>query len=297
MKQLLPGLIWQILWIFSWLPGFVFRFLASAVNYIVLDIFGYRKGVVHSNLKKSFPELSSDERQEIAKKFYKHFSELFLEIILLTRFNSKKAKRRLRFSDPEVLAGPLSRKQNIIIVGGHFGNWEYNVPMMIASGYRVLAVYKPQSSEFANQLMKKIRQRPGVTLVPMKDSFRIISSEINNKNSPFALLLVADQTPARVDIRFRTRFLNQDTAFFTGVEKISKIFSMPVYFVEQLKHGFADYEASLTLIHDGVSTTQKGDVTKKFVDILEKSIRKTPYLWLWSHRRWKYQPVELPLKP
>ena len=287
----------MILWIVSWFPGFVFRGLASLTNRIVFDIFGYRKEIIHSNLKNSFPELSSSERQEIARKFYRHFSELFLEIIVLIRINPKKTYRRLRFTEPEILAGALSQKQNIIIATGHYGNWEYNVPMLLGAGYRVLAVYKPQSSHFADELMKNIRQKPGVVLVPMKDSFRVISTEIKSGNSPFALLLVADQTPVREDIRFRTPFLNQDTAFFTGIEKISRSFSMPVYFAFQVKHGFADYEGSVTLIHDGTSTKQKGDVTRKFVEVLEKSIRQTPYLWLWSHRRWKYQREDLPLKP
>jgi len=265
-------------------------------NFIASGIFGYRKEVVLSNIDRSFPELSTEEKQEIARKFYKHFSELFLEIILLLRLNPNKLSSRLSFSDPEVIAGALRAKQNIITATGHFGNWEWNVPLLLASGYRVLAVYKPQSSKFSDQLMKDIRQKPGVILVPMKDTYRVISREINSSEAPFALLLVADQIPARGDIRFWTTFLNQDSAFFTGTEKISKSFNLPVYYLDQVKNRFANYKVNMTLLHNGTSLVQKGDVTRKFAELLEKSIRHTPYLWLWSHRRWKYHREELPLK-
>ncbi len=77
MQRLLPGLTWLILWILSWFPGFVFRFLASVINHIVFGIFGYRKEVIQTNLQNSFPELSESERKKIAGKFYQHFSELF----------------------------------------------------------------------------------------------------------------------------------------------------------------------------------------------------------------------------
>lgn len=295
MNRILPGLIWMILWILSWLPGFILRFLSYLLNAIVFVFFRYRHEVVRANLDRSFPELSLLERQRIGEKFYQHFSELFLEMILLIRLRPKKSSRRLRLINPEILADALQKKQNIILIGGHYGNWEWNVPLLLASGYRVLAVYKPQSSRFADQLMKNIRQRPGVVLVPMKDTLRMVSNEQKGNNSPFALLLIADQIPAWGDIRFWTPFLNQNTAFFTGAEKLAIRFNLPVYYVDQIKNGFGSYEARMTLAYDGISPTGKGDITRTFVSLLEKSIRQLPHLWLWSHRRWKYRNEELPL--
>lgn len=295
MKKIAPGLIWLMLWILSLLPGFILRFLSFLINVVVFTFGQYRSEVIKSNLNRSFPDLSIPEQNRIAQRFYQHFSELFLEMVLLTRLKPDKASSRIRFSNPEVLTQAFQQNRNIIIMSGHFGNWEWNLMPILASGYRVLGVYKPQSNGLADQLMKNLRQRPGVTLIPMKDTFRVISREIKEKNNPFALILVADQIPARSDIRFWTRFLNQDSAFFTGGEKLAKRFGLPVYYVDQVKRRFARYEARITTLYDGSAGSAEGEITTAFAGLLEASVRREPYLWLWSHRRWKYRREELPL--
>lgn len=288
--------IWLILWILSWSPGFILRFLSYLINAVVFDFFGYRSKEVKTNLSRSFPELPMVEQNKIASRFYQHFSELFLEMIMIIRLKPKKQSRRIWFSNPEIISRAFDQKQNIIIMTGHVGNWEWNVVPILASGYRILGVYKPQTSKMADQLMRNIRKKPGIVLVPMKDTLRMISREIKENHSPFALILVADQIPARGDIRFWTEFLNQETAFFTGGEKLAKRFGMPVYYLDQDKLKFARYEAKMTLLHDGRSVTEEGAITVAFAKMLEASIRQKPYLWLWSHRRWKYRREELPLR-
>ncbi|MFA5815002.1 MAG: lysophospholipid acyltransferase family protein [Bacteroidales bacterium] len=296
MNRIIPGLIWLILWILSWLPGFILRFLSYLINAVVFAFFRYRSEVVKTNLSRSLPELPLLEQHKIEHSFYQHFSELFLETVMMIRLKPDKQSRRIRFSNPEIISQAYEHKQNIIIIAGHYGNWEWNVLPILASGYRILGVYKPQSSKLADQLMKNIRQKPGIILVPMKDILRVISRELKENNSPFVLLLVADQIPARGDIRFYTMFLNQETAFFTGGEKLAKRFSLPVYYVDQVKRRFAGYEARITPVYDGVSVTEEGAITTAFAQLLETSIRQKPYLWLWSHRRWKYRREELPLR-
>ena len=296
MDRILPGLTWLILWILSWLPGFILRFFSFLIHTIIFDFLKYRSDVVKTNLSRSLPELTQLEQNKIAEKFYQHFSELFLEMILIIRLKPGRNSRRIRFSNPDIIDRAYEQKQNIIILAGHYGNWEWTLMPILASGYRVFAVYKPQSSKFSDQLMKNIRQKPGILLVTMKDTLRIVTRELKDNKAPFALLLIADQIPARIDIRFWTPFLHQETAFFTGGEKLAKRFGMPVFYIDQVKEGFARYEARLTPLYDGVSESEKGDITIAFAELLENSIRQEPYLWLWSHRRWKYRREELPLQ-
>jgi KDO2-lipid IV(A) lauroyltransferase len=262
------------------------QFFTHIIHAVAFLFLRYRQDVIESNLLRSLPELSPSDRERAVGRFQRHFSELFFEMAMFTRL--KPNTRRIRPVNPEMLAEACSRGENIIVMAGHYGNWEWNLLPMLSSGYRVMAVYKPQVSSFADQLMALIRLKPGISLITMKETFRKVSGEIESGNAPFALLLVADQIPARPDIRFWTRFLNQDTAFFTGGEKLSRRFGLPVYYMEQSKKGFARYEVQAKLLHDGRSTLPDGDLTRKFASALEQSIRKDPGLWLWSHRRWKY---------
>ncbi len=286
MNNFLPGLTWLIIRILSWLPGFIMQFFARLVHAIAFLFLGYRQEVVERNLARSLPELPPNRREQVKDQFYRHLSELFFEMVLFTRL--KPGTKRIVMTNPGLLSGACSRKENIIVMAGHYGNWEWNLLPMLEAGFRVLAVYKPQSSEYADRLMAMIRSKPGIQLVTMKETFRKISDEMESGESPFALLLVADQIPPRVDIRFWTPFLNQDTAFYTGGEKLSGRFGLPVYYMDQSKKRYCRYQVSCQLLHDGKTRLPDGELTRRFALSLEKSVRNDPRLWLWSHRRWKY---------
>lgn len=281
-------IIWWLLKGLSWIPDSILRLLSKGIYCTIYHFFGYRKSVVRENLRRSFPALAEKYRRDIEKKFYRQFSELITEIVRLIRFKDTTTHGYLRLAHPELLQDYLKKGQNLVILTGHFGNWELITGSLLSVGYRVLAVYKPQSSPLANSLMNRIRKQPGLTLIPMKETIRAIHREKENGGSPYCLLLVADQIPARGDIHFWIPFLNQETAFFTGGEKIALRFDMPVLYFNQHKTGYGSYEGSLEAIYDGSEVLPEHAITSRFAGLLENSITREPYLWLWSHRRWKY---------
>jgi len=281
-------IIWWLLKGLSWIPDRVLRLVSRGIYLFVYHFFGYRKRIVRENLDRSFPFLSTESRLDIERKFYHQFSELFTEIIRLVRSKSKISPPYLHLTQPELLQEYLKKGQNLVIMAGHYGNWELITLSLLAVGYRVLAVYKPQSSPLASDLMNRIRQKPGLTLIPMKETIRAIHREKDHNASPYCLLLVADQIPARGDIHFWIRFLNQETAFFTGGEKIALRFRMPVIYFDQHKTSFGSYEGFLKVLYDGNEDLPEYTITTRFANLLEASITREPPLWLWSHRRWKY---------
>ncbi len=276
----------------SWIPDGVLTGFSRVICFILYRFIGYRREIVAQNLSNSFPALSQAARDEISRGFYRQFSDIIPEMIRFIRIKQKNYSNRIHVTNQELLKSYLADKKNLIIVSGHFGNWEWNILAILATGYRLLAVYKPQSSLLADDLMKKIRQKPGLTLLPMKETVRAIHHEQESTGEPFVLLLVADQIPARGDIHFRTPFLNQDTAFFTGGEKIARKFGMPLLYIDQEKLAFGRYKAKVELLFDGTEALPENTITERFASHLESSIRRDPGLWLWSHRRWKYPRTE-----
>jgi KDO2-lipid IV(A) lauroyltransferase len=279
----------------SWIPDFIWVIKARFLAFLIREVAAYRSEVVKENLLNSFPNKDTSERKSLGTRFYKHFAEVFCEMILLTRIRPKAGSSRISISNHEVLDDYLEQKKNLVILAGHYGNWEWNIPAILASGYRLFAVYKPQSSGLADQLMKRIRQKPGLTLLPMKETIRAILGETGNQGKPFVLLLIADQIPWWGDIQYWTQFLGQETAFFNGGEKIARRFGMPVLYIHQDKLSFGHYRASLEEIYDGVQPFSDNEVTERFVKCLETSVVANPHLWLWSHRRWKYRREDIHL--
>ena len=81
MQWLVFWLVYPLLWCISKLPFWLFYKVSDAVYVLVYYIIGYRRKTVVYNLKTAFPEKTDDERKAIAKAFYKHMCDMFLEMI------------------------------------------------------------------------------------------------------------------------------------------------------------------------------------------------------------------------
>src|ERR1700752_4819340 len=65
----------------SLLPMRALYFFADGFYALVYYVLGYRKKVVMQNLQAAFPEKTDEERRRIAKKFYHHFIDTFIETV------------------------------------------------------------------------------------------------------------------------------------------------------------------------------------------------------------------------
>ena len=112
---------------------------------------------------------------------------------------------------------------------------------------------------------------------------------VNHKNECTASLMAADQSPIKSDTNYWKTFLNTETPFYTGLEKMAKSLDLAVvYFdTQRIKRGF--YETELHLITDKPKQCKDFEIINEYIRCLEKSIITHPDNWLWSHRRWKYK--------
>ena len=119
----------------------------------------------------------------------------------------------------------------------------------------------------------------------MEDTYPFM---LNNEDPAPLYVFMADQSPHRGKIKYRTPFLNQDTPVHLGVENLSKKCDLAVVFIDisRVKRGF--YEVEAHLLFEDVQATADKEVTDTHVKALEKLIQKDPANWLWSHKRWKY---------
>lgn len=90
--------------------------------------------------------------------------------------------------------------------------------------------------------------------------------------------------------------MNQDTPVYTGPEKIARKLDMAVVFqkTERKSRGF--YESEFILLSDNPTEMEEFEIMRLYFKNLEKSIRKNPQYWLWTHNRWKYDKKEFASK-
>lgn len=296
MKWLIYFLYYIFLLPFSKLPFSILYRISDGLYFLIFYIIKYRKKIVFENLKNAFPEKSDKERLEIARQFYRNFSDLIVETLKIFSFTKKDAKERCGFLNPE-LPNYLYQKHPVVIaLAGHLGNWEM-AAISIGNFVDWMPVisYKPFTNENTDKLMVKLRGN-WVSIIPyyntetsiaqsVTDGYFMYEGKQQTKKPGFVFL--SDQAPSVKNSNFWTTFLHQETAFYTKIEHYARKYNLPVMYCEtvRLKRGYFAVEA--TLITEHAAETQPTEITKKYVECLENSIQKNPSSWLWTHRRWK----------
>jgi Kdo2-lipid IVA lauroyltransferase/acyltransferase len=276
-------------WVITLLPLKVL-YLFSDLLFLFLYYFpSYRRNVVAENLRNSFPEKLTEEIADIEKKFYRHLADLFVETLKLTHLSNEELKRRLRLTNPELVEYLYNSGRDVAVVHSHFNNWEWvGAVFPLYAKYQTVSIYKPLQNRLFDRFLNSLRSRNNAGLAPMNHIVRkIIDNQGKNIRTLYGFM--ADQTPAKPEIRFYTTFLNQETPVFLGIEKIAVRYDMSIVFfnVQKARRGY--YELTVELLFERTTGLPEYKVTETHVKRLEEVIRKNPEYWIWTHRRWKYK--------
>jgi Kdo2-lipid IVA lauroyltransferase/acyltransferase len=270
----------------SLLPFPLLYLLSDGMYLLIYRILGYRKQVVLSNLRNSFPEKSESEIRTIASKFYKWFCDLTLETLKTLTISPEAVRERVSFDGIDILREYAHQNRSIILVLGHYGNWElagarYSQEKDIPQLY---VIYHPLENEHFDRLLYHMRTRHGTKLYKMRETSKDM---LRDRNLLTATAFIADQTPAPERAYWMT-FLGQDTPVFLGTETLARKLDKPVVYIciTRPKRGY--YRMRCETLVAAPGNTREGDITEIHTRRLEADIREHPELWLWTHRRWKH---------
>jgi len=264
-------------------------YLFSDFFYLVMYyIAGYRRKVVAANLRNAFPEKSEAERKEIERRFYKHLCDLFVETLKITHMSPGQISRRIIVRDLSGVDRLYSEGKSLIALTSHYNNWEWFSAVPLVIPYKVLSIYKPLTNKYFDQFILSLRTKFGMLVSPMQNILRDLIKYRNEKILTISGF-IADQTPPPDEHAYWTTFLNQETGFFRGAEKLAVKYDIPVIFVNTTKIKRGYYEVAFEIITDHPVKEVPGFITSRYAEMLEGVIKEKPEYWLWSHRRWKYK--------
>ena len=270
----------------SLLPYPLLYLLSDIIFLIMYRVIGYRKEVVFTNLKNSFPNKSKQELKKIMSDFYRHLCDIIMESVKGFTISEKQLRKRLIIKNPEFSNYFADKRQSIIFVGGHYNNWEICAQAFaMYSNHKCIGIYKPLSNAFINDKIYTSRSKYGMHLISMKQT----KKSFEDGDEPKAIVFGSDQNPANPKRAHWVQFLNQDTGVLFGVERYAKEYDWPVVFVSILKAKRGYYEVEYSLVTDNPNEEPHGKITEDFTKRLEQDIISQPQYWLWSHKRWKHK--------
>jgi KDO2-lipid IV(A) lauroyltransferase len=277
----------SLLFLLSFLPLRVLYLLFYPFYLFVHYIIKYRKKITIENLTLSFPEKSQKEILLLYKQFHKHLADIGAEMVKMLSVSQKKVEKRYKCINPEVVNQFYHEGKSVILISSHYNNWEWMVlrldEMFLHHG---IGVGKANSNKVFEKWINKRRTRFGTEVI-FADRIREAFEKYSKQNLPCTYMMLGDQSPNNLKKSYITTFLNQESCMIYGPEHFAKKYDLPVIYYEVIKTKRGYYEIHLELITKNPQETANGEIIEKYVQLLEKTIKKTPQFWLWSHRRWK----------
>jgi KDO2-lipid IV(A) lauroyltransferase len=238
------------------------------------------------NLAIAFPEKTEKQRQQIAREFYRIFTDSIFEILKMLSISKDQLKRRVQM-DLSVCDEVIAKGKNIHVLMGHQMNWEYgSLIFNINSSIPTIGVYQRISSRLFDRLMLYLRSRLGAKLVA---AHQFSTEAPTLMKQQYALGLIADQSPPGGQKGYWLNFFSRPTPFIMGPEKGARRMNPAIVFLNcvQTKRGYYNYEVKL--VAENGNEFNQGELARIYRDFLEESIRRNPANYLWTHRRWKHK--------
>jgi KDO2-lipid IV(A) lauroyltransferase len=269
------------------LPLPVLYALGSFAYFVTFHVLRWHRELAARNLRNAFPEKSEVERARILRQSYVNLGQTLAETFWGFGAGAEELARRVTIENRDLIARFVAQKRPVVLLTAHVCNWEWLLPAAGAQfDLPIDAVYKPLRVASLDAFIRETRSRFGGKPIPIQS---FLFELMRRAGQPRAYAMVADQTPQRKMDKHWTRFLNQDTAFFTGADKIARFLDAPVVYVAMRRVDKGHYSVRLhVLVEPPYEDDTDLQVIERYARRLELEIRESPPDWLWVHNKWKY---------
>ncbi len=273
--------------ILSRLPLPLLYGLSDLLFLVLFYLARFQRRLLLDNLSRAFPSKPPAEIRRLTARSYRNALDFLVESIKAWRLTAEDLHRRVEIENPEVLTGLLREHKTVLALTSHSGNWEW---LQLACSAQldapVAALYNPLNHRGADALLLEMRTRFGSTLI---DAGNALPSLITFSRLGGVIALNADQAPRPEDDKFWTTFLGIETAFFTGPEKLARLFRAPVVFVSMQRLRRGRFRSRFQLLAQPPYGETPGEILQPYVRAVEQQICSAPQDWFWLYKRWKYK--------
>jgi KDO2-lipid IV(A) lauroyltransferase len=256
--------------------------------------FGVRRNVVERQVAAAFPERDAAAVDVLAREAFSHFGEVIIETALLPRLG------RLGildlFEGAEGFEGILEAQaagKGIILITGHFGNWELAGAYVAARGVPIEVIVRRMNNPLFDSYITRTREGAGMIVVHDHDAVRRTPRAFK---AGHAVAFVADQGVLGLASTF-VPFFGRPAKTPRGPAVFAMRFRLPTFFVAAVQEPSGKYRCVVTPVEIPDTGDREADVdtvVARYTAILESWVRRYPGQYFWHHRRWKRQPPDTP---
>jgi KDO2-lipid IV(A) lauroyltransferase len=247
--------------------------------------------VADENLKHAFAELNPASRDALVRKVYSHFCRLLVEIVMIPRkFHPNNWRHYAELPQGRQLVDSLLSGRPLLIVTGHFGNWEMGGYALGLLGFRTYAIARPIDNPHLDRFLRRFRERTGQTLITKRGAFDQVQ-QVLGQGGVIATLADQDagQRGAYVDFFGRPASTHKGIALLALEQQAQLVVLGTMRIAEPDR-----YAVVVSDVIDPRDYANRPDavraLTQRYTSALERIVRRAPDQYFWLHRRWKHQP-------
>ena len=223
----------------------------------------------------------------MARAVFRHFGQVGAEFLKLPRMSDATVTRMATVHGIENLDEALAMGAGVLLITGHFGNWEFMARWLTVHKYPLNVVARDARDPVATKLVADTRGKNGANVLYRGNSARAVLGCLKKRE---IVAILPDQNAADIYVPF----LGVLTGTVDGPAIIHLKTRAPILFAWCVRTADGRFEITFdppVLIE---STGQKAvDIAKVMTEIndrLGQWIRRYPTQWLWLHNRWKASP-------
>ncbi len=270
--------------------------VANGLAWLVYHVDHRHRLVALDNLQHAFGDGDAAERDRLVRAIYRHFCTMLMEIIHLPRMlHPQNWKQHMSIANHQGALSVLLSDRPVLIVSGHFGNWEMGGYIIALLGFRTHAIARPLDNRYVDAFLRRFREHTGQKVVD-KDDYHKIEKVLAKKG---ILLTLGDQDAGRKGLF--VDFFGRPASTHKSVALLALEHNVPMIVLTSARApGSAAssdslrYDGAVADVIDPEEYNDRPDavpaLTQRFTTALERMIRLHPEQYFWLHRRWKHQP-------
>jgi Kdo2-lipid IVA lauroyltransferase/acyltransferase len=274
----------------------VTEWLAAGLGRLAYRRFRIRADVVEAHLRQAFPERDEEWIRSTAEASYVHLGREGLAMLRMSRLDANEVVAAV-VAPPSLdeVRAAIEAGSGVVMVAGHFGNWELAAAGLAARGIPVDAVVRSQSNPYFDGMINRARARLGVRVIRKGGGTR---GALEALRKGHVIGLVADQDARGAGIF--VPFFGRLASTHRGPALLALRSGAPLFLGMAIRRPDGSYEGRVQRIpvpEAGEFDDRVLALTAAYTSALEAVVREHPTQYFWHHRRWKTPPPVLERAP
>ncbi len=277
-------------WLACRLPDAVVRVWGDALGMAFYALDRPHRRVALGNLAECFPGRPVAERRAIARRTFRHFGRLLLELLRFSALSVAGQRALVEVEGADRVRQAYAQGKGVLFFTGHFGFWELHAIHHGAAFAPIGVLARILDNPRLNALLEAIRGGTGNHCIYRQGAVRKVLKTLSGGHGVAMLIDQHMHSPDAIWVNFFQR----PAATTSTLAALALRTGAPVVPVFALPLPGGRYR----FVYESPVDPPEGDgpeaihqFTQRCTDVLEMYVRRHPELWLWMHRRWRDAPA------